>query len=72
MLIGAANENRLRIMNEKCEGAFEALVWIEDLIEKNRATPRGLEAVLAQVREMIKAVKSGVAGDFPFRLRATV
>jgi hypothetical protein len=57
-------------MNEKCEGAFEALVWVEDLIEKNRTTPHALEAVLTQVREMIKAVKSGVAGDFPFRLRA--
>jgi hypothetical protein len=59
-------------MNEKCEGAFEALIWVEDLIEKNRASPRGLEAVLTQVREMIKAVKSGVAGDFPFRLHSFV
>lgn len=72
MLIGALDRARLRIMNEKCEGAFEALVWVEDLIEKNRATPRGLEAVLTQVREMIRAVKSGVAGDFPFRLRGMV
>lgn len=58
-------------MNEKCEGAFEALVWVEDVIMKSRGSPRGLESVLTQVREMIAAVKSGVAGDFPFRLRAT-
>ena len=57
-------------MNEKSEGAFEALVWVEDLIEKNHAAPHGLESVLTQVREMIQAVKSGVASDFPFRLRA--
>jgi hypothetical protein len=64
-------EPRLRIMNEKCEGAFEALVWIEDVIVKSRGSAHALESVLTQVREMITAVKSGVAGDFPFRLRAS-
>jgi len=62
---------RLRIMNEKCAGAFEALVWVEDVIVKSRGSPHALESLLTQVREMINAVKGGVADDFPFRLRAT-
>ena len=57
-------------MNQKCEGAFEALVWVEDVIVKSHGSPHALESLLTQVREMITAVKSGVAGDFPFRLRA--
>ena len=37
----ASKHCQIPCMNEKCEGVFEALVWVEDLIEKNRGTPRG-------------------------------
>jgi hypothetical protein len=57
-------------MNERCQGAFEALAWVEDMIVKSHGSPHALESLLRQVREMIAAVKSGVADDFPFRLRA--
>jgi hypothetical protein len=58
-------------MNDRCQGAFEALTWVETLIGKYNERSKPLLPMSRDVREMINTIESGVAGDFPFRLRAT-
>jgi hypothetical protein len=61
----------VKILNERCQGAFEALAWVESLIGKYHKRSNCLDLLSREVQEMIEAIKNGVAGDFPFRLRAT-
>ena len=58
-------------MNDYCKGAFEALSWVESLIESTENRPEALEEILKEVNAAIREIREGIAVNFKSRLRST-
>ncbi len=51
-------------MNEYVRGAFDALSWIQTVLEEEE----NKEEVLKRVEEALRKIKHGAGGDFKFKL----
>ncbi|RLI46326.1 hypothetical protein DRO69_03305 [Candidatus Bathyarchaeota archaeon] len=58
-------------MNDYTRGAFEALSWVEGLIDDLKNHPEGWKILMKEVNEATIDIKRGVGVDFRYRLRAT-
>ncbi|MEM2102899.1 MAG: hypothetical protein QXM22_05240 [Candidatus Bathyarchaeia archaeon] len=56
-------------MHDYVKGAFEALSWIRLLLLDLKDTPDAMEKTLKEVDGALEDIKSGVAGDFRWRLK---
>lgn len=59
-------------MNDYTRGAFEALSWVESLIENLKNHPEGWKTLTKEVNDATIDIKRGIGVDFRYRLRATV
>lgn len=59
-------------MNDYTRGAFEALSWVESLIENLKHNPEGWKTLAKEVNDATIDIKRGIGVDFRYRLRATV
>jgi len=60
-------------MNEYIRGAFEALAWVQTVIEKQKMTdkhPSRWESLNEEIEEAIRDIRKGISVDFRERLRA--
>jgi len=58
-------------MHDYVRGAFEALSWVRLLLQELRDNPVcAVEETLKEIDEALEDIKTGVAGDFRWRLRA--
>lgn len=58
-------------MNDYTRGAFEALSWVESLIDDLKHHPEGWKIITKEVNDATIDIKRGVGVDFRYRLRAT-
>jgi hypothetical protein len=58
-------------MNDYTRGAFEALSWVESLIENLKHNPEGWKTLTKEVNDATIDIKHGIGVDFRYRLRAT-
>lgn len=56
-------------MREGTGAVFEALSWLEDLLNDLKEDPEGVRKALREIRDAIEDIKKGVAVDFRYRLR---
>jgi hypothetical protein len=56
-------------MREGTGAVFEALSWIEDILDDLEEDPDGVRKALREIRDAIEDIKKGVAVDFRHRLR---
>lgn len=56
-------------MNDLARGAFEALSWVESLIDDCQDQPDGWKKLITEINEAINSIKRGVSIDFMDRLR---
>lgn len=58
-------------MNDYTRGVFEALSWVEKLVEDLKEKPEGWKVLAKELHDASLDIKRGVAVDFRHRLRAT-
>ena len=56
-------------MREGTGAVFEALSWLEDLLNDLKEDPEGVRKALREIRDAIEDIKKGVAVDFRHRLQ---
>lgn len=57
------------MMREGTAAVFEALSWVQEMLDELLNDPKGIEKALNEVRDAIEDMKKGVAVDFRHRLR---
>jgi hypothetical protein len=56
-------------MREGTAAVFEALSWVQEMLDGLLNDPKGIEKALGEVRDAIEDMKKGIAVDFRHRLR---
>jgi len=59
-------------MRETTQAVFEALAWVQVMLEGLLGDPHGVEKALREVNEVIESLKHGVAVDFKQKIRYQV
>ena len=58
-------------MHDYVKGAFEALSWVQHLLQDLRENPvRAVQKTLEEVDQALEDIKSGVADDFRWKLQS--
>jgi len=57
------------MMREGTAAVFEALSWVQEMLDDLLNDPKGIEKALGEVRDAIEDMKKGIAIDFRHRLR---
>jgi len=59
-------------MRETTQAVFEALAWVQSVLEGLLGDPHGVEKALQEVNEVIEILKHGVAVDFKQKIKYQV
>ena len=58
-------------MNEYRRGAFEALSWLEGLLQDLKDDPQGWKLMEQEINDAMTDIRRGIGVDFRYRLKAT-
>ncbi len=56
-------------LNDYTRGAFEALSWIQTILEDLENRPDAVKTLRKEIEEAISDIRRGIGVDFRFRLR---